>query len=131
LIRTNSKFSLEPRHFIEDLPKWLSGAIPIITTDYITLTRRCNEILQSIINSNLIAFRPAAPNAKIDEENLSVNNNFFHITHQILAEGNARVRAERRLQKRNLKIANMSDLEIAGTLLEEYLKKKEFWKEKV
>jgi triphosphoribosyl-dephospho-CoA synthetase len=89
-----------------------------MTTDYITLTRRCNELLQAIIHSKSIAFEHAAPNFKRDGPDCSINNNFVHIVLHILREN------------RNLEIANKSDLEIASMQVEQYLKKKEFLAEK-
>lgn len=86
--------------------------------------------MQSLIDSKLIAYKSGSTDRKRAEADLSANFDFVHILLHILNDDKAREKAELQLKKKDLKIANMSALQIAGKLVGKYLKEKKFLRER-
>jgi len=70
---------------------------------YITLARRCNELLQSTVDSKFIEFKAASADADQEAEDATTHK-FFHVTYRILTEKDTRELAERPLRNKIRKL---------------------------
>ncbi|KAF2803261.1 uncharacterized protein BDZ99DRAFT_576178 [Mytilinidion resinicola] len=123
LMRKHTKnTSLDPGQFLAQFPGWIEETMAPSSIDYIGLTRTCNGLLKSLLDSGKIDMH--TPKLRRPGVGAANSNNPFlvQLTHQILWEDKERQLAEPGLKRKGRVILNKSDIQIAGEFVQEWLK---------